>query len=192
MCKARVRLATVQSRNERKTVRNDVVVRSIRKFRRASKPSVAFVQVAEACFVDVVFAESSVGFPKWPAGSLEFNSRRIYACRRNMLPGNNLRRTSKNSRGLVSGLKRVWLPQLLCLVRKLTTVGYSKKPTFSKQARRRLFSYFSAISGARPLSRDSFSGRDSRQNSPSLGASQRQILSESLGYENRRVNDSGL
>ncbi|MFN7841229.1 MAG: hypothetical protein ACK5N9_05840 [Pirellula sp.] len=36
--------------------------------------------------------------------------------------------------------------QLLCLVRKLTAVGYSKEPTFSKQAKRRLFSYFPAIS----------------------------------------------
>jgi hypothetical protein len=71
VCKARVRLATVQSRNERKTVRDNVVVRSFRKLRRASKPSGAFVQVAESWFVDVVFAESSVGFPKWPAGSLD-------------------------------------------------------------------------------------------------------------------------
>lgn len=71
MCKARVRLATVQSRNERKTVRNDVIVRSVRKLRRASKPSVAFVQVAESWFVEVVFAESTVGLSKWPVGSLD-------------------------------------------------------------------------------------------------------------------------
>ena len=54
------------------------------------------------------------------------------------------------------------------------------------------FRIFLQSPGSRPLSRDSISGRDSRQNSPSLGANQRQILSESLGYENRRVNDSGL
>ncbi len=41
------------------------------------------------------------------------------------------------------------------------------------------------------VDRDSISVRDSRQISRSLGANQRQILSESLGYEKRRVNDSG-
>ncbi len=46
--------------------------------------------------------------------------------------------------------------------------------------------------GSWQFSRDSFSGRNSRQNSPSHGAKQRQILSESLGYVKRRVNDSGL
>ncbi|TWU06533.1 hypothetical protein Pla52n_22550 [Stieleria varia] len=44
---------------------------------------------------------------------------------------------------------------------------------------------------ARTISRDPIPVRDSRQNGPSLGANQRQILSESLGYENRRVNDFG-
>ncbi len=82
--------------------------------------------------------------------------------------------------------------QLLCLVRKLTAVGYSIRPVSCSNAKHRLFSYFLAIFRSRSLYRDSISVRDSRQTSPSLGANQRQILSESLGYENRRVNDSGL
>ncbi len=45
MCKARVRLAAVQSRSERKIVRDYVVIRSVGKLRRASIPSVAFVPV---------------------------------------------------------------------------------------------------------------------------------------------------
>jgi len=35
--------------------------------------------------------------------------------------------------------------QLLCLVRKLTAVGYSKKPVSCSNAKHRLFSYFPAI-----------------------------------------------
>jgi hypothetical protein len=67
VCKARDRLATAQSRNERETVRENVIVCSVRKLRRESKPPVAFFQVDESWFVDVVFAESSLRFSNWPA-----------------------------------------------------------------------------------------------------------------------------
>jgi hypothetical protein len=47
--------------------------------------------------------------------------------------------------GLFSGSRGVCFPQLLCLVRKLTAVGYSKKPASCSNAKHRLFSCFPAI-----------------------------------------------
>ena len=86
---------------------------------------------------------------------------------------------------------QIRLPQLLCVVRKLTAVGYSNKPVSCSNAKHRLFSYFPAISRvSTTLQRLIFRSQLS-PNQPLSGATQRQILSESLGYENRWVNDSG-
>ncbi|XZE17522.1 hypothetical protein SH449x_002796 [Pirellulaceae bacterium SH449] len=52
-----------------------------------------------------------VGFPRL----CDFDWRRIDGIRRNMFPGNNLRKSSRNSRYLRSGLKRVRFAHRLCL-----------------------------------------------------------------------------
>ena len=49
----------------------------------------------------------------------------------------------KRKKGAIS--RGVGSTQLLCLVRKLTSVGYLKKPVYCSNAKHRLFSYFPAI-----------------------------------------------
>jgi hypothetical protein len=73
-------------------------------------------------------------------------------------------------------------PQLLCLVTKLTAVGYSIEPVSCSNAKHWLFSFFPEIFQVSiTLQRLDFRPRLS-PNQPLSGANQRQILSESLGY----------